>query len=179
MRTLSLVLALLLSACGFHLAGNRPLPEPLKSVYINVIAPFRVSEPPLETYLRSTLLRRGGQVQGRVTEGVTVIRLSNLKESRTVLSLGPDGKALEYQLTTSIQYQVSRDGKPLMPSDSLSASRDYSFNAQEVLAKEAEESRLRDFIQNELAELLLLRLETTLSRATDARAELPGEPQAP
>jgi LPS-assembly lipoprotein len=41
-------------------------------------------------------------------------------------------------------------------------SRDYFFNAQQVLAKEAEESRLRDYIQNDLAELILLRLEAVL-----------------
>lgn len=169
-----LVLALLgLGGCGFHLVGNRPLPEALRSVYINVIAPYRVSEPPLEGYLRSSLLRRGGQVQGKVDPGVTVIRLSGLKEGRTVLSIGQDGKALEYQLTTSVQYEVMRDGKVILPSDSLSVSRDYSFNAQQVLAKEAEEARLRDFIQNELAELLLLRLETTLSHAAAEPAAKP------
>ena len=179
MRTFALALTLLLSACGFHLVGNRPLPEELKSVYINVLAPFRVSEPPLESYLRSSLLRRGGQVQGKADAAVTVIRLSDLKEARTVLSLGPDGKALEYQLTTSVHYQVSRDGKQLLPPDELSVSRDYSFNAQQVLAKEAEEARLRDFIQNELAELLLLRLETTLNHSVAAPTDSPGATPAP
>ena len=163
MRALALVLALILAGCGFRLAGNRPLPEPLKSVYIDVIAPYRVSEPPLETYLRNSLLRRGGQVQGKAGAAATIIRLSDLSESRTVLSLGPDGKALEYQLTTRVSYQVMQGTKMLLPPDVLSATRDYSFNAQQVLAKEAEEARLRDFIQNDLAELLLLRLETVLS----------------
>ena len=163
MRALALVLALILAGCGFRLAGNRPLPEPLKSVYIDVIAPYRVSEPPLETYLRNSLLRRGGQVQGKAEAAATVIRLSELNETRNVLSLGPDGKALEYQLTTRVSYQVMQGGKALLPPDVLSASRDYSFNAQQVLAKEAEEARLSDFIQNDLAELLLLRIETALA----------------
>lgn len=165
MKTLALTLGiLLLSACGFHLAGNRPLPEALKSVYILVIAPYRVSEPPLETALRNLLQRRGGQVRGKAENGVTVIRLSDLAETRSVLSLGPDGKALEYQLTTRVTFQVMRNGAALLPPDTLSVSRDYSFNAQQVLAKEAEETRLRDFIQNELAQLLMLRLETRLGK---------------
>lgn len=172
---LTLALCALVTACGFRLAGNRPLPEPLKSVYIDVVAPYRVSEPPLEAYLRSSLLRRGGQVHGKAGEGVTMIRLSDLAETRTVLSLGPDGKALEYQLTTRVNVQVMLGQKMLLPPDMLSASRDYSFNAQQVLAKEAEEARLRDFIQAELAELLLLRLETALARP--APAEGPKAPE--
>lgn len=158
------ILVSLLAGCGFHLVGNRPLPEALSSVYIDVIAPYRVSEPPVETSLRNLLLRRGGKVHGRADEAIAVIRLSDLVESRSVLSLGPDGKALEFQLTSSVRYQMSRDGKPLLPPDILSVSRDYSFNAQQVLAKEAEEARLREFIQNELAELLMLRFETTLTQ---------------
>ncbi|HVT37221.1 MAG TPA: LPS assembly lipoprotein LptE [Nevskiaceae bacterium] len=88
-----------------------------------------------------------------------MIQLSDLFETRSVLSIGADGKALEYQLTTSVRYLVSSGGKALLAPDVLTASRDYSYNATQVLAKEAEESRLREFIQNELAELLLLRLE--------------------
>lgn len=170
-RTVLAALVLALAACGFRLAGSRPLPPALQSVYIDVVAPYRVSEPPVETYLRNLLLRRGGRVEGKVGEGTTIIRLSDLRETRTVLSLGPDGKALEYQLNTSVSYQVMQGPKMLLPADVLSASRDYSFNAQQVLAKEAEEARLRDFIQAELAELLLLRLETTL--AAPASTELP------
>lgn len=179
MRALALALTLTIAACGFHLAGNRPLPEALTSVYVDVIAPYRVSEPPLETSLRSSLLRRGGQVRGKAEDAKTIIRLSELNESRRVLSVGADGKALEFQLTTSVRYQVISADKPLLPPDVLSVSRDYSFNAQQVLAKEAEEARLRDFIQNELAELLLLRLEASLSQPAAAPARSPDAVPAP
>ena len=192
--------ALLLAGCGFHLAGNRPLPAELKSVYIDVVAPYRVSEPPLETSLRNILLRRGGRVAGNPDDASTIIRLSELSETRSVLSIGADGKALEYQLVTSVHYLVTSGGKALLPPDTLSASRDYSFNAQQVLAKEAEDSRLRDYIQNELAELLLLRLEAQFAhlqpetvqelpanatpdpvqvKSVDEPATSPGAPPAP
>lgn len=179
MRAFLIVFTLMLAGCGFHLVGSRPLPEGLKSVYIDVIAPYRVSEPPLETALRGLLLRRGGQVQGKIEAGTTLIRLSDLNESRTVLSLGPDGKALEYQLTVSVNYQVSRGTQMLLPPDQLSLSRDYSFNAQQVLAKEAEEARLREFIQNQLAELLLLRLEAVLNQPVAVPATSPDAAPTP
>jgi LPS-assembly lipoprotein len=162
MRAAIAIVALLLSGCGFHLAGSRPLPEPLKSVYVDMDLPYSVSEPPVEAALRARLVRRGAKVTSSQDEASCTVRLRDLDEKREVLSVGPDGKALEFLLTTSIRYEViGRDGV-LLPADTLAVSRDYFFNAQQVLAKEAEEARLRDYIQNALADLLLLRLEARL-----------------
>lgn len=165
MRPLLIGLLLSLSACGFHLAGSRPLPVPLKSVYIDVVSPYTVSEPPLETALRGLLQRRGAKVVGAPGDAATVVRLSELNEGRQVLSLGTDGKALEFQLITSVRYEVVSGAVELVPPDVLRVTRDYSFNAQQVLAKEAEEERLREYIQGELAELLMLRIEAVLAHS--------------
>lgn len=169
MRIGALTLALVLSACGFHFAGSRPLPAELATVFIDVITPYSVAEPPLESALRGMLQRRGARITGTVTVGTTVVRLSELSESRQVLSLGPDGKALEYRLVTSVNYAIFRDAQPLLAPGSLRVMRDYSYNAEQVLAKEAEEERLREFIQAELAELLMLRVEASLGAARAAK----------
>lgn len=161
------LLAALLAGCGFHVAGSRPLPQQLQSTYIEVVVPYRVSEPPLEVSLRTLLQRRGGHVKSSASTANTVITLSDLKESRLVLSIGTDGKVLEFQLVTTVNYRVSAGGKVLMPPGTLSLSRSYSFNAEQVLAKDAEEARLREYIQRELAELLLLRMEAVLSHSSD------------
>lgn len=160
-----MLVAGLVAGCGFRLAGTRPLPEALRSVHVDLVAPYRVSEPPIETALRSLLERRGAEVQSQPGRARVLIRLSDLKETREVLSIGADGKALEFQLITQVNYQVSENGRALLPPSTLSVSRDFSFNAQQVLAKEAEEARLRAFIQGELAELLMLRLEAAIAAA--------------
>lgn len=158
-----LFVVFLVTACGFRLAGSRPLPAGLQSVYIETQLPYTVDEPPLEIALRSRLRRRGADVTGSAGAAETVLRLSQLQEAREVLSVGPDGKALEFKLTTRVTYLLLQDGKALVPPYTQTVTRDYSFNAQQVLAKEAEEARLRRFIQDELAELVLLRLETLLA----------------
>lgn len=168
---LALGLALLLGGCGFHPAGTRPLPDPLKRVRIDMVQPYRVSEPPVETALRDRLARRGAKVETKDDDDVTLIRLSDLRESREVLSVGPDGKALEYELILRVHYEV-RTGKHVwIPRTMMEARRDYSFNAQQVLPKEQEAERLREYLENELAELLLLRIEATTAQA--ARAPSP------
>lgn len=170
LRALLLIVPLLLVGCGFHLAGTRPLPAPLQAVYIKVVAPYRVVQPPLENSLRAILQRRGADVRGEGGEGVTEIRFTELNETREVLSVGINGKAIEFRLVTSVQYQVFRDGKSLIDPGALRVTRDYSFQPEQVLAKEAEEARLREFIQAEMAELMLLRLEGQLGNLT------PGTP---
>jgi LPS-assembly lipoprotein len=157
-----LALALALAGCGFHFAGSRPLPPALTSVYIDVVTPYSVSKPPIEAALRSRLLRRGARVAGSLGAARTILRITELKESREVLSVDPFGKAVEFKLTTRVHYEVAETGRDPLPPDVLQVSRDYSFNAQQVLAKEAEEQRLQQFMQDELAELLLLRLEALL-----------------
>lgn len=164
MRTAALALALLLAGCGFRPAGSRPLPEALQAVHIDVVAPYRVSEPPLETSLRALLQRRGARILDDASGGTaSVLKLSALEERREVLSVGTDGKVLEFQLITSVRFELHRGGQVLVPPDQLTVTRDFSFRPQQVLAKEAEEAQLRAFIQNELAELLMLRIEARLN----------------
>lgn len=169
MRTTKTALAaatllLLLSACGFRPAGSQPLVEPLRVVQVDVHMPYRVSEPAIEASLRSLLQRRGAELVEHQKAGVTLLRLSDIQEDREVLSVGIDGKALEYLLTTRVSYEVLRDGQILFAEDNLTLTRDYSFDAEQVLAKESEEARLREFMQNELAQLLLFRIEARLAQ---------------
>lgn len=164
LRTALIFLVLVMSACGFRLMGNRQLPALLEVVFIDLQAPYRVREPPVETHLRALLQRRGATMRQRPGPGVTAIHIQDLNTVREVLSVGSDGKALEFLLRTTVTYRVERDGAVLVPNDLLQISRDFSFNADQVLAKDAEEARLRAYIQTELAELILIRLEARLGR---------------
>lgn len=174
MRVLFALAVLLLSACGFHLAGQAPLPEGLRKVYIDTVTPYKVGEPPLEAQLRAILQRRGAQVLASANDEATTIRLSNLDERREVLSLGTDGKAVEFRVITRVHYEVFRGTQTLILPGDLVASRDYSFEPSQLLAKEAEELRLRSFIQSELAELLMLRLDATLTHPATAVPAAPA-----
>jgi LPS-assembly lipoprotein len=149
------------------------LPDVLRRVYIDVVVPYRVSEPPLETSLRQRLTRQGATVTKEAASATATIKLTNLKEGRQVLSVGTDGKAIEFLLVTTVDYEVIDGGQVLLTPGSLRVTRDYSFSDEQVLAKEAEEARLREYIQDQLAELLLLKVETQLSHQA---GRVVGEP---
>ena len=165
----TVVACLAVAACGFHPVGSRPLPKALKSVYVELVDPYRVTAPPVEEALKARIVRGGGEVKSKADDATTTLRLTDLREAQEVLSIGTDGRAIEYRLVTRVTFEMRRvvDGKAqvLIAPESQTVSRDYSFSAQQILAKEAEEARLRRYIQDELAERVLLRVEARLAAA--------------
>lgn len=146
---------------------------------IDMVAPYRVSEPPVEAALRERLLRRGAEVVEKSREEVTVIRLTDLKSSREVLAVGPDGKALEYELILRVNYDVRTGQRVWIAPQQAEVRRDFSFNAEQILPKEQEADRLREFLESEMAEILMLRIEAAVAQA-ELRAPAPGAtPAAP
>lgn len=179
-RPIGISLATLaLTACGFHPVGSRPLPKALRSVHVELVDPYRVTTPPVEEALKARIVRGGGEVISKADDAATVLRLSDLREAQEVLSIGTDGRAIEYRLVTRVTFEMRRvvDGKAevLIAPEQQTVSRDYSFSAQQILAKEAEEARLRRYIQDELAERVLLRVEARLATADPDAPDLkPG-----
>lgn len=174
MRILSaLLLATLLTACGFKLVGSGGLPPVLDRVYVDMPLGYRVAEPPIKIALRTKLVQRGAKILAKSEQSGTVIRLTNLQERRDTLSIGADGKVLEYRLVIGVQFELLQNGVALLPAANISVSRDYSFQLDQILQKELEEEELRQYIQNELAELVLLRITTGLAGTPAA-----GQPAA-
>jgi LPS-assembly lipoprotein len=177
MRALAALALLSLAACGFRLVDSGPLPEVLRRVNVDMPLGFEVAEPPIEAALRAKLVRRGAEIVARAANASTQIRLSELTEQREILSLGGDGKALEYRLVIGVRYELLRDGTVLL-GDRLSVARDYSFQLDQILQKELEEEQLRQYIQTELAELVLLRITTGLARLPPTAPVVPS-PEPP
>lgn len=153
-----------LDGCGFHFAGSEPLAEPLKSVYIDLVDPYHVAVPPLETSLQARLVRSGGVIKSTAADAQSVLRLSDLQETQEVLSIGPDGKAIEYRLVSRVTYELRNHDRILIPQQSQGLDRAYSFSATQILPKEAEEARLSAFVQDDLAEVILLRIQAQLRK---------------
>src|SRR3546814_6790835 len=84
---LILPLLFILSACGFHLAGNKPLSDDLKKVYLDTTIPYSVTEPPIEAQLRAILQRRGAEVAKDPSAEVTTIRLRSEEHTSELQSL--------------------------------------------------------------------------------------------
>lgn len=150
----------LLAGCGFYLKGQRPLPEELRDVRIqNSVSPVVESE--LERALRTEIVRRGGRIG--VIRNASILRIVDVKQEEQVLSLGPDGKAIEYLLTITVTFALERDSGMAVPQQSLTVYEEYSFDKREVVAAEHESRSITNALYRELAELILIRIETSLN----------------
>lgn len=167
----------MLSACGFQMRGRRALPPALNQVFIQVQSDYGVLEPPIVAALRRSLRARGATVVRKPWEADSALVIESLQNARRILSVGSDGKAIEYELTTTVRYALRDSGENRIAPQQLSLTRDYLFNSEAVLATEAEERKLRDVMQAELAELMLLRLESTLAaQPVKAVEDKPAKP---
>jgi LPS-assembly lipoprotein len=164
-------MVLLLAGCGFYLKGEKPLPPELSVVHLDYRASgYEVVQSRLEESLRTQLKRRGARVVNSATGAGGRLTVHSLRQNARILSVGPTGKAIEYEIESTVDFDYSVDGRLRIPRESMKVFREYSFDESRVLATEAYGEQLRQEMQEELAELILLRIDALLSATPPATA---------
>lgn len=147
------LLALLLSACGFHLRGPQPLP--FDTIYVGA---------PDHSELGAALKRSinaSGHTRVVDTPQEADARLTIISEGRekSILSLNAAGRVREFQLRYRFVFRVeAKEGPDYLPQNEITLTRDFSFNDSAVLAKEQEEALLYRDMQNDLVLQIMRRM---------------------
>ncbi len=148
----SVMLALAISACGFHLRGQATLPY--STLYVS--GPSGTS---LTRSLTRVLKSSGVKVVERQADAeVGLIILSDTRE-KSILSLSGAGRAQEYELRERVSFRIVTANEPDLPASEIVTQRTISFNDAQVLAKESEESLLYRDMENDTVQQLLRRLQ--------------------
>src|ERR1035441_7702414 len=143
-----------LSACGFRLAGSDPLPGILARPYLSVKDPYTDFAREFEHQLKSS----GALVQGiRAKSTATIEVTKDLVEQRT-LSVSARNIPTEYELTYTVTFAVQGPDKELLAPQTISLSKDYSFEENQLLAKENESDILRRQMARDLVAIAMRRL---------------------
>jgi LPS-assembly lipoprotein len=146
---------LLVSACGFHLQGSKPLPAVLHVAYVQ--AKDRQSD--FVQDLRKRLLSSGARLTARSEDATAIVHVVNDDFTRRVLSVtAATNQPAEYEITYTVRFSVSTADKELLPVQEVSAVRDYTFDETILLAKENEEAILREALAHDLADVVMRRL---------------------
>lgn len=152
----TLVLATMLSACGFQLRGsNGQAALPFKTIYVGI-----ADNSPLGSELKRNI-RASGDTQVVADPKAAEVQLNVLSETRekTILSLNTQGRIREYTLYYKVRFQVRDDkNKDLIAPTEVVLKRDISFNESAAMAKENEEALLYRDMQSDLVQQLLRRL---------------------
>lgn len=156
-RLLALALScLLITACGFHLRGPRPLP--FASIYLGM-DPYSELTVALKRQIRTS---GSTQVADKPEAAEVFLQMTRNDREKNILSLNAKGTVREYQLKQRFAFRlVGKDGKEITSLSEISITRDVSFNDSDALAKEQEEQMLYRDMENDLVQQLIRRLAAT------------------
>ncbi len=151
---LALLGAGLLSACGFRLAGSDPLPGVMARPYLVLKDPYTDFAREFEHQLKSA----GAKLQP-VRQGATAtIEVTRDSVQQLTLSVSATNIPTEYEVTYSVTFSVEGPEKQLLAPQTISLSKDYSYDVDLQLAKEHEADRLREQMARDLVSIAMHRL---------------------
>ncbi len=152
--SLLILAAGLSSGCGFHLQGHVPLPDSVKTPYLE--APDRQSD--FVQSLRRALLSRGAHLAHDKGQASAVVSIVADSVTRRVLSVSATNQPNQYEVTYTVDFVVTAGDRELLPQQEVSATRSYSFDERLLLAKGHEEDILRADMAHDLADRVMRRL---------------------
>jgi len=151
------VMALLLSACGYHLRGAIQLPENMKSIYVE-----GGSGALLEQFKQVMKASSAQLSNSRAGAGI-VIKIFNEDFNRRVLSLSARGKSNEFELNYRLDYEFANaKDVTLMERQSVEIKRDYYNDQQYIIAKDNEETGIRNEMYQQAVQTIVNRARVVL-----------------
>lgn len=153
---LLLALAVSLAACGFQLRGKADLPAEMALTQLVVDDPYS----PLAKRVQTMLEQNGVKfVSGSEATAILEIPVNNVTTS--VLTIADNARVREYRVGHTIQFRLlDAGGTELLSMQTLSQSREISFDEQKILASSREQEYLKQDLAEDLARLLVSRLES-------------------
>jgi len=149
-----LVATVVLAGCGFHLQGHTPLPDVVRTPYVQTSD--RQSE--FVISLERAMISSGAhpvEVKSRASVVVAILKDDVV---RRTLSVSAQNQPDEYELTYNVRFSVTAGDKELLPPTDISNVRSFAFSEQLLLAKNHEEMILRQDMAHDLADMVMRRL---------------------
>jgi len=154
------ILSLLVSSCGFHLRGtgqSGSWPVQLQKIQLRYDGPV---DRDFRELLQSRLIDRHDVKI--VSQGAPELVISGVSRDRRVLSLGATGKVTEYVLRFQASFALyDHDEKILIEKRTIKLQQAFTFDSTLILAKQLEEARLSEQMQNEAVRRILHSVNTS------------------
>jgi LPS-assembly lipoprotein len=151
----SVLAALLLAGCGFHLQGTGSLPASMTRTYVDTERPhseFLVT-------LTDVLKQRGAEVLAAPADGAAVLDITSDETGQRVLSVSARNIPREYEVFYAVTFSLRVGTESLLTNESLVVTRAYTYDETQVLAKAAEEQILRRALAEDLARRVMQRIQ--------------------
>ncbi len=135
-----------LAACGFQMRGNVNLPAEMSQTDISGISDNSDLARELE------LVLRGNGVTVVKDDGGATLKVTTNRLERDVLAVGTNSEVREFILNYVVSFQVDgASGSELVPSQTLTLNREYTFDTDQLLSATSEEEFLGAEMTREMA----------------------------
>ena len=152
--TIFLSLALMLTACGFHRQGVTPMSPVMNVTYVDA----KDERSDFQRGLTRALKAGGTTITPTRAAASAVLRIERDETGQRVLSVSARNTPTEYEIFYTVTYAVTAGGNEVLSPQTLTLTRDYSFDDEALLAKQHEEGILREALARDLVNLVMRRL---------------------
>lgn len=150
----ALAATLILAGCGWHLRGARSLPDAMATTHVK--ASLQTSE--LVRYIKRDLKAAGAEVVDYPAEEAAILSIRP-RSGRRTLSVGPDGKAREYEVFYTVGFDVRKPGSEFeIPEQRVTLTRDFVYDPLAGLSAGREQNLLEESMERDVARLVIERL---------------------
>lgn len=133
-----LVLASLLTACGYHLRGAYDLPKSMKNVFV------QGGSSTFRDQFNQMLKSSSGKLVETPDKADIVVRVYRDEVERRVLSLSQRGRSNDIELSGHLEYEIIDPKKGILVArEPVDFRREYFNDQQDVIAKDNEETVIR------------------------------------
>ena len=147
---------LTLAGCGFQLQGALSFPAEMQRTFIATEDPYSL----FYRQLRSELKTAGIEVVDDAASATAMLSISYDDTDQRVLSVSARNVPTEYEVYYTIEYAIDDGEDVLLSPQTLTITRDYTYDSTLVLGKAREEELLREAIVADLVRIVLKRIST-------------------
>ncbi len=163
-RAAPVLALLLLAACGFQLRGSASLP--FETLYVPN-ASGGIALDLKRTIQSGTATRVVDDAKG----AQALLQFTEETRFKEILSLSAGGRVREFRLVYRVGFRVSdRTGGDFLPPNTVTLSRDVTYDDADVLAKETEEQLLFREMQTDMVQQIMRRIAGARQPVADATA---------
>lgn len=108
--------------------------------------------------LRDSLRASGAQLVEDKQEATAIVRIHQDESGQRVLAVSARNTPEEYQVYYVVEYSVSDRSGQLVEPQRIELTREYSYDATAVLAKQKEQAILREALARDIAGIIVRQL---------------------
>jgi len=160
-RSLAVLAALTLGACGFHLRGEVKLTPELQRVVVTSSDPAG----PLKRSVEDAMKRAGATIATAAGEGVGEIRMTGVNMQNLVGSVGANARVNEFNMVYHVDLEiVDGAGKTVLEKQPLEQTRSYTFDQTQAAGAGAQQDVIRRAMERDMAQAVMRKIDSVERR---------------